>query len=88
MSEGSRTHHGDEFGKSGSGTLRGLDAPLIGAPTTILLDGIVERESGETPPPPPVSVKAIVIVLVVMLLLGAVLLVVVSKMPLPDFVSH
>ena len=72
--DASRRHHGDEFGQPASGKLTGLDAPFIGAPTGILIDGIVESESGRTPSPPPFSVKAAAIGLVVMFLLGLVLL--------------
>ena len=70
MPEEPRTHHADEFGKVGSSSVRGLDAPMIGAPASILVDGLVERESGVTPSPWSVSVKGIVIALVVMFVLG------------------
>ena len=71
MPKGSRLHHGDEFSKTGSGSpVTGIDAPIIGAASTITVDGIVERESGVTPPPPPVSVKALIIVFAVIFVLG------------------
>lgn len=71
MARPSRTHHADEFGKSGaSASVIGANAPTIGAASMIAVDGIAERESGVTPPPPPISVRAIVIGLVVMFLLG------------------
>lgn len=65
--------------------VKGLDAPMIGAPVGITLDGIVERESGHTPPPPPISVKAVAIALVVMVLLGLGLFAWVRSQPPPDF---
>ena len=75
MSKASRTHHGDEFGKSGRNALVGCDGPLIGAASTIALDALVERESGATPPPPPFTIRALVIELVVMFLVGVAALV-------------
>jgi len=68
-----RLHNADEFGKSGaSASIIGLHAPIIGAASSILVDGITERESGVTPPPPPLSMRAIVVGLIVMFLVGAV----------------
>ena len=43
---------------------------MIGAPSTILLDGLVEQESGKTPGPPAIGIKAIAITLLVMFVLG------------------
>jgi hypothetical protein len=60
-----KQHSSDEFGRTGSSSISGLDAPMIGASSSITVDGIVERESGVTPPPPPVSGKTLVIVLAV-----------------------
>jgi hypothetical protein len=74
MSRESHEHHSDEFGKRTTGSLWGLDAPIIGAPTMVTLDGLVEKESGKTPSPWSLSVKTIVIALVVMFIIGAVLL--------------
>jgi len=71
MTKTSREHHSDEFGQQPS-AMQGWDPPMIGAPTNIILSGIVERESGETPPPSSVSVKAIVVTLIVMLALALV----------------
>jgi hypothetical protein len=51
-----------------------MDAPMIGAPSLITIDGISERESGVTPPPPPVSVQELVVALVVVFLIGVALL--------------
>lgn len=73
MSKASRMHHSDEFGKGGSSSaLVGFDAPMIGAASSIGVDGLTERESGVTPPPPPFTMKALVIGLVVMFLAGVV----------------
>jgi hypothetical protein len=66
-------HTSAEFGQMPSGGIKGLDAPMIGAPVSLTLDGIVERESGVTPDPPVVSVKAMLIVLGIMLVLGILL---------------
>jgi hypothetical protein len=73
----SRGHGSDEFGQMPSQAIRGLDPPMIGAPASITLDGIVERESGTTPSPPVVSVSAIIIVMVVMAIVGLAILTVV-----------
>lgn len=61
--------------------------PEMAAPTMIIIDGIVERESGITPPPPPISVKAIAITLGIMLLIGFGILAYLSTQPKPDFDS-
>jgi hypothetical protein len=74
-SKDSREHSADEFGRVGSACIRGVEAPTIAAPTLIMIDGIVERESGATPPPPAISVKAIAIVLGIMLVSGVALLI-------------
>ena len=84
----SRQHTSEEFGKStGSGSpFAGLDGPMIGAPASIIVDGIAERESGKTPGPPPFTLKTAAIVLVVMLVLGLVAVkVIVHYLPPPDF---
>jgi hypothetical protein len=75
MTKPSQEHQSHEFGRPPSTGIKGLDAPMIGAPSSIMLDGIVEQESGVTPPPPAVSVKAVVIVLVAMFLFGLIMLV-------------
>jgi hypothetical protein len=74
MSKKSRQHTSDEFGKSSgsSGQFIGLDPPMIGAASSILIDGITERESGVTPPPPPISVRTFVIIFAVMFVIGVV----------------
>lgn len=74
MTKRSREHSADEFGNPASGSIRGLDPPMIGAASSIMVDALVEQESGRTPPPPPVSVRAISIALGVMFALGFVLL--------------
>lgn len=69
-------HHADEFGRPASGVVAGSSAKSAfgrrstGAASAILIDGIVENESGVTPPPPPVSIRAIVIGLGVMFAVG------------------
>lgn len=76
MTKASRMHHGDEFGRTGSGNATaGLDGPVLGAAGMIIGDGITERESGKTPPPPPISVKALAIGLAVVLVVGVVTIV-------------
>ena len=77
----SNRHGAEEFGQPSSRGIKGLDAPMIGAPTSITIDGLVERESGGTPPPPAVSVKALVITLVVMIVVGVALLFALSHPP-------
>lgn len=80
MTKASRLHHGDEFGKSGSGSATvGMNGPVIGAGAMIAVDGMVERESGATPPPPPFSMRALLIGLVVMFLVGIVIVVVLTQ---------
>lgn len=85
MAKGDREHHADEFGRVGSAAISGADAPTLGAPTMITIDGIVERESGVTPPPPAISVKAIAITLGLMILVGIALLAYISSQPRPNF---
>jgi hypothetical protein len=59
---------------------------MIGAPASIIVDGIAERESGKTPGPPPFTLKSAAIVLVVMFVLGLVAVtVIVRYLPPPDF---
>lgn len=79
-----REHSSDEFGRVGSAAIRGAEAPTLGASTLILIDGMVERESGVTPPPPAITVTAIAITLVVMLLLGFAIMVYATAQPAPD----
>ena len=74
MRKARKTHDSSEFGRPASHGIKGLDAPMVGAPVNITIDGIVEQESGKTPPPPAVSVKAVAITLAVMLILGLVIL--------------
>jgi hypothetical protein len=76
MCKRAKSHSKDDFGKTSTagGQFAGLDGPMIGAPASIIVDSISERESGVTPPPPPVSVRTLVIVLVVMFVLGAIAL--------------
>jgi hypothetical protein len=83
MGKSSKEHHSDEFGQLTSHGVKGLDAPMIGAPSSITLDALVERESGVTPPPPPVSVKALVIFFIVMFVIGVVLLFVLTQFAAP-----
>ncbi len=70
MSRSSREHRSDEFGQPPLGAIRGMDAPEIGSPANITIDGVVERESGRTPPPPPFSLRTAAIALAVMFVLG------------------
>jgi len=50
-----------------------MDAPTMGAPGMILVDGMVERESGATPPPPTVTVGMLAAVIGGMFVFGAVM---------------
>ena len=70
MSRRSDPHSADEFGRVGSSALSGLDAPMVGAPAAIMVDGMVERDSGTTPAPPSITVKHVAVALLVMLVLG------------------
>jgi len=74
MSRGDREHHSDEFGRVGSSAVSGADAPTLGAPGMIIVDGMVEGESGVTPPPPVITVTMVAVALGVMFLFGAVAL--------------
>ena len=76
MTKQSRVHSSDEFGRAPSSgdPYAGMDPPMIGAPSSIIIDGLVEEESGVTPPPPPISVRAVVITLVVMFVIGVIVL--------------
>lgn len=84
MTKPSREHHSGEFGQPTLGSVRGFDAPQVGAPINVIIDGIVERESGVTPSPPPFSVRTAVIVLVAMMVLGALMNLVLSRSSAPD----
>lgn len=78
MPKASRLHHADEFGEQpGRKGLSGFDPPMIGAASTIFVDGMTERESGQTPPPPPISVATLAIGFVVMAVVGLAILFVV-----------
>lgn len=70
MARGGREHHSDEFGRVGSSAVSGNDAPTLGAPGMIIVDGMVERESGVTPPPPTITVTMVAVALGVMFLFG------------------
>lgn len=73
MPKKSREHSANEFGRADNAT-RGVNAPSIGAPTTIVVDALVERESGHTPSPWSMSVVQIVVAVAVIFLIGLVLL--------------
>ena len=79
MTDHPHEHTSDEFGRQTSSSLTGLDAPMIGAASSIVVDGIVERESGVTPPPPPVKLWVLAVALVAMFILGVVLITVVFR---------
>ncbi|MHB1452040.1 MAG: hypothetical protein ACYCXR_09500 [Coriobacteriia bacterium] len=70
MKRGTHEHDSDSFGKPTSGSLRGLNPPMIGAPSAIIVDGIVERESGATPPPPAVTLRTVAVVIGSMFVVG------------------
>jgi len=57
-----------------SGSLAGLDGPMIGAPSAIIVDGIVERETGTHPAPPGIRLGTVAVVIGVMLVLGLLVL--------------
>ena len=67
-------HSAEEFGKapSSGSTYAGLDSSMIGAPTSIMVDALVEQESGKTPTPPPFTVRTAVIVLAVLFVVGVI----------------
>lgn len=74
----------DLFGKPMSGSLTGLNAPMIGAPSAIMVDGIVERETGATPAPPGISLKAVALTAGAMFVVGLVVAVLfIGPRPLP-----
>ncbi len=87
MTSTSRQHSSDEFGQSRSGTpVAGLDGPMIGAASLIMVDALVEHEANATPPPPPVSVREFFGAFAVMLVVGAALLAFLSTEPASDSV--
>lgn len=69
--------------RSGS-QMAGMDGPMIGAASAIVVDAISERESGATPPPPPVSVGALAIFFVGMFLVGLIGLILLMHFFGPD----
>lgn len=70
MKRKSRGHDADSFGKPMSGSLRGLNPPMVGAPSAIVVDGIVERESGVAQPPPAVTLRTVAVVVGGLFVLG------------------
>lgn len=70
MKRGSQEYESDSFGRPMSGSLRGLNPPMIGAPSAIIVDGIVERETGTTPAPPAITLRAVAVVVGIMFVLG------------------
>ena len=87
MTKKSRTHSADEFGRTDAGSSIRSRIGDMGAPSRILLDARVERESGKTPAPPTVSMRTIVIVLVAMVIIGLAIVLayvlVTGHMPVP-----
>lgn len=73
MRKPSKRHTSNDFGKSptSGGAMSGMDGPMIGASSSIMVDALAESESGATPSPPPVSVKALAIAFIAMFLIGA-----------------
>jgi len=63
----SRQHTSEEFGKSGLGSASAVGDRGLGSAAGVVVDGMVERESGQTPGPS-APYKTIVLVLVGMLL--------------------
>lgn len=63
----SRQHTSEEFGKAGLGSASAVGDRGLGSAAGVVVDGIVERESGQTPGPS-APYKTIVLVLVGMLL--------------------
>lgn len=84
MPRPSRLHHSDEFGKPASGVVAGSSAKSafgrrsVGAASAILVDGLVENESGVTPPPPPISIRTLIIGLGVMFAIGIAVMIVLT----------
>jgi len=72
MARKKREHTADEFGRFGSGSssVGGvLNGPMAGG-SAVVVDALVEKESGVTPGPPVISVKSLAVILVVMILAG------------------
>jgi hypothetical protein len=66
----SRAHSADEFGKTDASSSIPSRIGDMGAPSRILLDARVERESGITLQPSTVSTRTLVIILVALFVLG------------------
>ena len=84
MNRASHDNDSDAFGKPMSGSLTGLNPPMIGAASAIIVDGIVEQESGITPAPPSITLRTVAIVVGMMFVLGLVaFFVFLGPQPLP-----
>jgi hypothetical protein len=83
MAKASREHTSEEFGQLPSSGMKGLDLPMIGAPTLITLDGIAEREAGVTPTPPLFPMWVLVVSLAVMVVVGLAILIIVPQVSPP-----
>ena len=80
MAKTPRMHSGDEFGKPMSGSLSGMDAPMIGAASMIAVDALADSEPGARPVterPPAITWKMVAVGLGVMFLIGFVIIAVV-----------
>jgi hypothetical protein len=88
----SRQHGAEEFGKRGLGSAAAIGDRGIGTAAGVVVDGIVERESGRTPDPAAVSTKAVAVVLGAMLLVSlsvvGVLVILGAPEPLPAGSHH
>ena len=80
-----KAHTGEEFGRPPSSQMVSASTVpgRMAATTQVILDGVVERESGVTPAPPRISIKTIFLVLVALFLIGvAIYVFYVARLPL------
>ena len=83
MSRGSRRHTSDEFGRTGLGPAAAIGDRALGAAPGVIVDGLVEAESGVTPGPG-IPVRTVAAIFGVLALVAVVLAVAITLAAAPD----
>ncbi len=83
MARKSRQHTSDEFGRTGLGPAAAIGDRALGAAAGVIVDGLVEAESGVTPGPGP-SARAIVVGFVGLSLVAVAVVAVFTMLAAPD----
>lgn len=83
MSRGPRRHTSDEFGRTGLGPAAAIGDRALGAAPGVIVDGLVEAESGVTPGPG-IPLRTIAVTLGMLAVVAAVLAVAITLAAAPD----